>query len=68
MSAVLLFSIPYSAFAKKTAQQKKFDKAVRRGLDYLAREQKPQGYWEASRNQYRIAMTALAGMAMLCEG
>lgn len=42
--------------------------AAKRALDYLAREQRPQGYWEANHTQYRVAMTALAGNALLCEG
>ncbi|HEY2252996.1 MAG TPA: hypothetical protein VGH74_18115, partial [Planctomycetaceae bacterium] len=42
--------------------------AVGRALDWLAREQKRQGYWEANQMQYRVAMTALAGNAMACEG
>jgi len=54
------------------AAPKKFDpriqQAVARGLDYLAREQRRQGYWEANGGQYRVAMTALAGNALLCEG
>jgi len=41
---------------------------VTRALDYLAREQRRQGYWEANHGQYRVAMTALAGNALLCEG
>jgi hypothetical protein len=41
---------------------------VRLALDWLAREQRRQGYWEANSGQYRVAMTALAGNAMLCEG
>jgi hypothetical protein len=42
--------------------------AALRGLDWLAKEQHRQGYWEANGGQYRVAMTALAGNAMLCEG
>ena len=42
--------------------------AVRRGLDYLARTQSQQGYWAANEGQYRAAMTALAGTALLAEG
>ncbi|MEM1061681.1 MAG: prenyltransferase/squalene oxidase repeat-containing protein [Planctomycetota bacterium] len=42
--------------------------AARRGLDYLARTQTKQGYWTANQGQYRVAMTALAGNAMLAEG
>ena len=44
------------------------DQAVRGALDYLAGLQKRQGYWEANQGQYRVAMTALAGTAMLAEG
>lgn len=46
----------------------KIKREVIRGLDYLAREQRRQGYWEANGGQYRVAMTALAGNALLCEG
>jgi hypothetical protein len=42
--------------------------AVKKALDWMAREQRRQGYWEANQGQYRVAMTALAGTAMLCEG
>lgn len=42
--------------------------AAARGLEFLAREQRRQGYWEANGGQYRVAMTALAGTAMLAEG
>lgn len=42
--------------------------AVDKALGYLAREQRRQGYWEANGGQYRVAMTALAGVALLCEG
>lgn len=42
--------------------------AVMKALDWLAAEQHRQGYWEANGGQYRVAMTALAGNAMLCEG
>jgi hypothetical protein len=42
--------------------------AAEKALDYLAREQHRQGYWEANQGQYRVAMTALSGNALLCEG
>jgi hypothetical protein len=44
------------------------DKAVEQSLDFLASLQKRQGYWEANGGQYRVAMTALTGTAMLSEG
>lgn len=43
-------------------------RAVGRALDWLAREQNRQGYWEANQGQYRVAMTALCGTALLAEG
>lgn len=46
----------------------KIKQAAGRGLDWLRDNQHRQGYWEANQNQYRVAMTALAGNAMLCEG
>src|SRR5262245_54494658 len=46
----------------------KIKREVNRALDYLAREQRRQGYWEANQGQYRVAMTALAGNALLAEG
>ena len=39
-----------------------------KGLQYLQREQRRQGYWEANGGQYRVAMTALSGVALSCEG
>ena len=42
--------------------------AARRGLEWLVGEQHRSGYWEANQSQYRVAMTALVGNAMLCEG
>lgn len=41
---------------------------VQDSLDYLVSIQKRQGYWEAEQGQYRVAMTALAGTALLAEG
>jgi len=67
LAAVLLGSlVATEAFAGKP--DPKIEAAVRRSLDYLARTQTKQGYWTANQGQYRVAMTALAGNAMLCEG
>ncbi len=46
----------------------KLKMAARKGLDWLVSEQHRSGYWEANQSQYRVAMTALVGNAMLCEG
>jgi hypothetical protein len=46
----------------------KIERAVDRGLDWLAAKQSTQGHWTANEGNYPTAMTALAGMAFLCEG
>jgi hypothetical protein len=47
---------------------KEYRETVKKGLDYLARTQFQDGHWEGVSGQYAVSMTALAGMAMLCEG
>ncbi len=51
---------------------RKYRKAVQKGLEYLAKNQKDDGqgggYWEAAGGQYRPAMTGMSGMALLMEG
>jgi hypothetical protein len=42
--------------------------AVKKGLDYLAKQQKDEGYWSAPGQGHHVAMTGVAGMAMLMEG
>jgi hypothetical protein len=61
----LLGSVTVPAYGQVDA---KHEAAVTRALDYLAREQRRQGYWEANGGQYRVAMTALSGIALLAEG
>ena len=43
-------------------------KVVTHGLDWLANNQSRLGHWSANEGRYPTAMTALAGVAMLCEG
>ena len=62
----LVLALPAPLAAKE--QNPRNQQAVSRALEYLKREQRRQGYWEANGGQYRVAMTALAGTAMLCEG
>lgn len=49
-------------------EREKLDRAVERGLDWLAARQSAQGHWTANEGNYPTAMTALSGMAFLCEG
>jgi hypothetical protein len=47
---------------------REYRETVKKGLEYLARTQFKDGHWEGLNGQYAISMTALGGMAMLCEG
>jgi len=58
---------PHSAEAAGPDRQK-WEKSVEKGLDWLAARQSTQGHWTANDGAYPAAMTALAGMAFLCEG
>lgn len=60
-----LFGGP-STFSSANADE--VDDTVYKALRFLAAQQKRQGYWEAERGSYRVAMTALVGTAMLAEG
>src|SRR5437868_4088116 len=42
--------------------------AVDKGLTWLAKNQAPDGHWEANGGAYPTTMTALAGMSTLMEG
>lgn len=64
---VAIVAAPDASAAKKK-KDPRVVQAVNRALAYLAREQQRQGYWEANGGQYRVAMTALAGNALLAEG
>jgi hypothetical protein len=45
----------------------KYRETVRKGLEWLAKQQHKDGHWDTN-GGYPIAMTALAGMALLMEG
>lgn len=68
LAGFLLLCSVTSVQAKRKKKSLKVQASVRKGLDYLARQQRKDGYWEANQGQYRVAMTALAGTAMLAEG
>src|SRR5688572_24211918 len=46
----------------------KYRESVRKGLDWIVSQQHKDGHWSANGDQYPVAMTALAGMALLMEG
>jgi hypothetical protein len=66
--ATLIFLALQSATASKAFADEDVDGVVLQALRFLVGEQKRQGYWEAERGEYRVAMTALVGTAMLAEG
>src|SRR5262245_8695630 len=47
----------------------KYKPTINKGLEWLARSQNQRsGHWEGTNGQYPVAMTGLAGMALLAEG
>ena len=42
--------------------------AINKGLEWLAKNQFKDGHWEGVGGGYAVSMTALGGMAFLCEG
>jgi hypothetical protein len=51
----------------QAAMDPKIKSAVERGLNWVAKSQNRVGRWDA-RGEYRVPMTALAGIALLAEG
>jgi len=68
MAVLVVAVIGSAAESAKKRKDPRVARAVTRALDYLAREQRRRGYWEANNGQYRVAMTALAGTALAAEG
>lgn len=57
-------SLPTPALAAK--KNERWEKAIKRGLDWVARTQSKVGQWTAG--NYPTAMTALAGTALIASG
>jgi hypothetical protein len=47
---------------------KEYRATIKKGLEWLAKEQKKDGHWSANGDNYPVAMTGLAGLALLMEG
>ena len=45
----------------------KYRETVRKGLEYLAKNQHKDGHWEGDGGQHPVAMTGLVGLALLME-
>ena len=64
LAAICLALIASSASASDPETRR----AVDEGLQWLASQQSRLGHWTANSNRYPTAMTAMAGIALLCEG
>jgi hypothetical protein len=64
LAAQVFLCSPVHAAEKDTRQKT----VVSKGLDWLAYTQSRTGHWSAKNGAYPTAMTALAGIALLCEG
>src|SRR5262245_19271356 len=63
-SGMLLCATPASAHVPA-----RYKPTINKGLDWLAKSQNQRtGHWEGTNGQYPVAMTGLAGMALLAEG
>lgn len=49
-------------------RDKEWKEGIKKGLDWVARTQSRIGNWSAQNQSYPVAMTALAGMALICSG
>jgi hypothetical protein len=66
IAAASAIAIPVAS-AEASIANPRTRKVVSEGLDWLAFQQHKLGHWTAQ-GRYPTAMTALAGLAMLCEG
>jgi Prenyltransferase and squalene oxidase repeat len=66
VAAVLFVGSP--APAQEPKKSKDTEVMVEKGLEWLKRNQQPDGSWLAPGGQYTTAMTALAGLALVMEG
>jgi len=69
LAAALLLTGAAGRRAAANELPAKYQEAVNKGLEWLAKQQLADGHWEAQSGQpYPMAMTGLAGMAFLMEG
>lgn len=68
--ATVLVGVPVQPAVAQDDKKKEVDvdQTIAKGLEWLKRNQSPDGSWSANNGQYPTSMTALAGMCMLMEG
>ncbi len=64
--AGLALNAPPSAYGASRKLEPAWEQSIRSGLDYLAKTQSTSGQWSSM--AYPTALTALAGMALVCSG
>jgi hypothetical protein len=64
--AVWLVHVPTPAQAGEVPE--KYRETVQKGLEFLAKNQAKDGHWEGDGGKHPVAITSLAGMALLMEG
>lgn len=61
-------SVSSLSVSSVSAADPEVGRTVDQGLQWLASQQSRLGHWSANSNRYPTAMTAMSGMALLCEG
>ena len=64
----ILFTALWPAGGTAAVKNADVDRAVNRGLEWLAATRRALGSWSANNERYPTSMTALSGIALLCEG
>jgi hypothetical protein len=67
-ACALIICLISSAALSAEVKKEDLKRVTDRGLEWLVKNQSGMGAWTAQGSQYPTAMTALAGMAFLCEG
>jgi len=68
IALIVALGVSSAHAAAPTGSSTSVRRATERGLQWLAAHQSRRGHWTANNNRYPTAMTALAGIALLCEG
>jgi hypothetical protein len=66
--AALAAALVLPAQSRADELPKEYRDCVDKGLQWLAKQQAPDGHWEVPGQGYYITMTGLSGMALLMEG
>lgn len=65
---MLVLAVLLCPSAQAAVKDPKVQKAIDKGLAWVANSQSKRGHWTANDGRYPTAMTALAGMSLLAEG